>query len=85
MVVGGPNANRAANNARPPAFNGAHAVSGLNRNGPNVRPGKANVGPQHPSAAINTMSAAAGGARNGSVDEDGDSRMGVGGAAAHQA
>ena len=60
-------------NARPPAFGAANA--GAARNGPNVRPGK----------AINTKSSALGGPRNGSVDEDGDSRMGVGGAAAHQA
>ena len=71
MVVGGSNANRAAVNARPPAFDAANARAA--RNGPNVRPVK----------AINTKSSAIGGARNGSVDEDGDSRMG--GAAAHQA
>ena len=70
-IVGGSNANRAAaNNTRPPAFGAANAA----RNGPNLRPGK----------AINTKSSAMGGARNGSVDEDGDSRMGIGGAAAHQ-
>ena len=71
MVVGGSNANRAAaNNARPPAFAAANAA----RSGPNLRPG--------PGKAIHTKNSAMGGARNSSVDDDGDSRMGIGGAAA---
>ena len=41
-----------------------------------MRPGKVNIGP-HPSAL--------GGARNGSVDDDGDTIMSIGGAAASQA
>ena len=71
QIVGGSNANRAAaNNARPPAFGAANAA----RNGPNVRAGK----------AMNTKSSGMDGARNGSVDDDGDSRMGIGGAAAQE-